>query len=94
MNKLLYAIIYILLLPVKNFSLYDPFPLNEDFCFAYGFGELKRRFTVVLVFLVGALLTPPHVFTQLLLASPLVLLYELAICYVQMPGYKLFHSDM
>lgn len=41
----------------------------------------KRRYMIVLAFIIGALLTPPDVVTQLLLAIPLVLIYELAIYY-------------
>lgn len=41
----------------------------------------KRRHMVVVAFIVGAILTPPDVMTQLMLAIPLILLYELAIFY-------------
>jgi sec-independent protein translocase protein TatC len=39
----------------------------------------KRRYAVVLVFVVAAILTPPDVFSQLALALPGVLLYEASI---------------
>ncbi|MBM3578284.1 MAG: twin-arginine translocase subunit TatC [Alphaproteobacteria bacterium] len=39
----------------------------------------KRRYAVVLVFIVAAVLTPPDVFSQLALALPGVLLYEASI---------------
>lgn len=39
----------------------------------------KRRYMIVLAFILGALLTPPDVLTQLMLAVPLVGLYEIAI---------------
>ncbi len=38
-----------------------------------------RRYGIVLMVILAAVLTPPDVFTQLLLAGPLVLLYELSI---------------
>ncbi len=38
-----------------------------------------RRFAIVLIFVVAAVITPPDVLSQLLLAVPLVLLYELSI---------------
>ena len=41
----------------------------------------KRRYMIVCAFVLGALLTPPDVFTQLLLAIPLMIVYELAIIY-------------
>ncbi|MFQ5971417.1 MAG: twin-arginine translocase subunit TatC [Alphaproteobacteria bacterium] len=39
----------------------------------------KRRYAVVLAFVAGALLTPPDPISQLSLAAPIVLLYELSI---------------
>lgn len=41
----------------------------------------KRRHFIVLAFILGALLTPPDVLTQFLLAIPLIILYECAIFY-------------
>jgi sec-independent protein translocase protein TatC len=43
----------------------------------------KRRHVVLGAFIVGALLTPPDVLTQLMLAIPLILLYEMAILYAR-----------
>lgn len=39
----------------------------------------KRRYAIVGIFVVAAILTPPDVMSQLLLAFPLMLLYELSI---------------
>lgn len=39
----------------------------------------KRRYSIVLIFIVAAVLTPPDVITQILLAIPLLFLYELSI---------------
>lgn len=39
----------------------------------------NRRFAIVIVFVVAAILTPPDVFTQMLLAVPLIVLYEISI---------------
>lgn len=41
------------------------------------------RYAVVLIFIVAALLTPPDVLTQLLMAAPLVLLYGISILIVR-----------
>lgn len=41
----------------------------------------KRRYMIVVAFILGALLTPPDVPTQLMVALPLIILYELAILY-------------
>lgn len=48
-----------------------------------------RRYMIVLVFILAALLTPPDVATQLILALPLIALYEIAICYAKW-RYKAF----
>ncbi|MCG8470650.1 MAG: twin-arginine translocase subunit TatC [Desulfobacterales bacterium] len=39
----------------------------------------NRKFAVVFFFIFGAILTPPDVVTQILLATPMILLYELSI---------------
>ncbi len=41
-----------------------------------------RRYAVPLLLIVGAVITPPDVFTQVLLAAPLYLLYEISIVVV------------
>lgn len=43
----------------------------------------RRRYAIVIIFLVAAFLTPPDVFSQTLLAVPLVGLYELSILLVR-----------
>ncbi len=43
----------------------------------------KRRYMVIVAFIMGALLTPPDVLTQLLLAFPLIAFYEMAILYAK-----------
>ncbi len=48
----------------------------------------QRRMAVVLVFLGGALLTPPDVVSQLMLAGPLMILFELSIQIVRITGKK------
>ncbi len=39
----------------------------------------KRRYGIVTIFIVAAILTPPDVITQLFLAGPLIILYEVSI---------------
>ena len=39
----------------------------------------KRKIMLVVVFIVAALITPPDVFTQIVLALPLIILYEICI---------------
>lgn len=55
----------------------------------------QRRMAIVLVFLGAALLTPPDVVSQLLLAGPLLLLFEVSIQLVRFTGKKaeVFEED-
>ena len=39
----------------------------------------KRKFAILLMFVLAAVLTPPDVFTQVMLAVPVILLYEISI---------------
>src|SRR5690606_1225762 len=48
----------------------------------------KRRYAIVLVFVLAALLTPPDVISQLALALPTLLLYEASIFSVRMVERK------
>jgi sec-independent protein translocase protein TatC len=47
-----------------------------------------RRYFVVIAFILGAVLTPPDVLSQLLMAGPLLLLYELSILVAALGGKK------
>jgi sec-independent protein translocase protein TatC len=44
----------------------------------------QRRYAIVLVFVVAAILTPPDIFSMLALAVPALGLYELSILSVRM----------
>lgn len=44
----------------------------------------KRRYAIVFVFVVAAVLTPPDVISQLMLAVPMILLYEMSIFSVKL----------
>ena len=48
----------------------------------------KRRYAVVAVFVFAAVLTPPDVFSQIGLAVPLILLYEISIVGARMVEKK------
>lgn len=43
----------------------------------------KRRYAIVFVFVIAAVLTPPDVISQLMLAVPMLLLYELSVLSVR-----------
>jgi len=44
-----------------------------------GFLKKQRRYAIAIIFILAAILTPPDVITQILLAAPLILLYEVSI---------------
>lgn len=48
----------------------------------------KRRYMIVLIFIVAAILTPPDILSQCLLAFPLLGLYEISIVLVRMGEKK------
>ncbi|KAA0257663.1 twin-arginine translocase subunit TatC [Deferribacter autotrophicus] len=47
-----------------------------------------RRYAIVMIFIAAAILTPPDVFTQLMMAGPLILLYEISIFVAKIFGRK------
>ena len=47
-----------------------------------------RRYALPVLLIVGAIITPPDVFTQVLLAAPLYLLYEISIIVVKLTGSR------
>jgi len=44
----------------------------------------QRRYAIVIVFIISAILTPPDVFSQLALAFPGIILYEVSIYAVRL----------
>jgi sec-independent protein translocase protein TatC len=44
-----------------------------------GFLKKNRKYAVLLAFIIGAILTPPDVITQIMMAVPLLILYEIGI---------------
>lgn len=48
----------------------------------------NRKYAVVIFFIVGAILTPPDVITQIMMALPLIVLYELSIIGAMIFGRK------
>lgn len=46
----------------------------------------RRREVIVAAFILGAILTPPDIFSQVMLAIPLIALYEVAIIYARFRG--------
>jgi sec-independent protein translocase protein TatC len=48
----------------------------------------KRRIAIVIFFIIAAIITPPDVISQLLLAVPMIIMYELTIIYSKKYGKK------
>ena len=53
-----------------------------------GFLIRHSRIAIVIIFVIAAILTPPDVFSQMILALPLLLLYGLSIVVVHFAGRK------
>lgn len=51
---------------------------------------LKRRYMIVGIFTLSAIATPPDIFSQVLLAFPLMILYEIAILYAKFRHRRAF----
>jgi sec-independent protein translocase protein TatC len=47
-----------------------------------------RRYAIVGIFIVAAVFTPPDVFSQLMMATPLLILYEISILVAYLFGKK------
>jgi sec-independent protein translocase protein TatC len=48
----------------------------------------NRRVVIVIIFIIAAILTPPDVVSQILLAVPLLILFELTILAIKIFGKK------
>jgi sec-independent protein translocase protein TatC len=48
----------------------------------------KRRYAIVGIFIIAAILTPPDILSQTLLAVPLLLLYEISVFLVKLSEKK------
>ena len=47
-----------------------------------------RKYAIIIIFVVGAILTPPDVLSQIMMAVPLVVLYEISIIVARIAGRK------
>jgi sec-independent protein translocase protein TatC len=76
-----------------GFGLVFEFPVLAYFLGRIGILDSKmmaknRRIAILLIFIVAAVITPPDVVSQILLAVPLYLLYEVSIVVVKFTGKK------
>ncbi len=77
---LLFAFGLVFELPTISFILTRLGILNANWL------RTNRKYSLVVIFIGAALLTPPDVFTQTLMAGPLIILYEISILVSQMAG--------
>jgi sec-independent protein translocase protein TatC len=80
--KLLFAFGFIFELPVAAFFLSRMGVVTADFL------KQKRRYAILLIFVVAAVLTPPDVVSQFMMALPLIALYEISILVAKIAGKK------
>jgi sec-independent protein translocase protein TatC len=71
--KLLFAFGVVFELPVVIFFLAKMGVVTPDFL------KAKRKYAILLTFVMAAVLTPPDVVTQFMMAGPLIVLYEISI---------------
>jgi sec-independent protein translocase protein TatC len=76
--KLLFAFGVVFELPVVSFFLGKMGILTPELM------RRKRKYALLLTFVLGAILTPPDVVTQCMMAVPLMVLYEISILVVRM----------
>ena len=52
-----------------------------------------RKYMVLIIFIVAAILTPPDVVSQVLLAIPMLLLYEIGVLLSKIGQKRLYRKD-
>ena len=77
---LLFAFGLIFELPTVSFILTRFGIVNADWL------RKNRKYSLVVIFIAAAILTPPDIFTQTLMAGPLIILYEISIIVSKMAG--------
>jgi sec-independent protein translocase protein TatC len=80
--KLLFAFGFVFELPVVAFFLSRMGVVTSDFL------KKKRRYAILLIFIIAAFLTPPDVISQFLMAITLMALYEISILIAKIAGKK------
>ncbi len=86
-TKLLFAFGIVFELPVVIFFLAKMGLVTPDFL------RQKRKYAILLTFVTASILTPPDVITQLMMAGPLIILYEVGIIIAGMAKKKKAAED-
>jgi sec-independent protein translocase protein TatC len=85
--KLLFAFGIVFELPVVIFFLAKIGLVTADLL------RQKRKYAILLTFVLAAILTPPDVITQVMMAGPLIVLYEISIIIASVAGKKKVAED-
>jgi sec-independent protein translocase protein TatC len=85
--KLLLSFGFVFELPVAAFFLSRMGVVTADFL------KQKRRYAILLIFIIAAVLTPPDVISQFMMALPLMALYEFSILIAMLAGKKKKESE-
>ena len=80
--KLLFAFGVVFELPVVSFFLSKVGLVTPELL------KAKRKYALLLTFVLAAILTPPDVVTQMMMAGPLIILYEISILISRMARSK------
>ena len=81
-TKLLFAFGFIFELPLFAFFLARLGLIRVEML------KKQRKYAILIIFTVSAILTPPDVVTQIMMAGPLLVLYELSVWIVKVFGRK------
>jgi sec-independent protein translocase protein TatC len=85
--KLLFAFGIVFELPVVIFFLSKTGLVTVDFL------RQKRKYAILLTFVIAAIITPPDVITQCMMAGPLIILYEIGIIIARIGARKKVVED-
>ncbi|UCE84535.1 MAG: twin-arginine translocase subunit TatC [Deltaproteobacteria bacterium] len=80
--KLLFAFGFIFELPLFTFFLARLGLVNAELL------RSKQKYAILVIFMLAAILTPPDIVTQVMMAGPLLILYELSIWIAKVFGRK------
>ena len=81
-TKLLFAFGIIFELPLFSYFLARLGLVNAEMLRA------KQKYALLIIFMLAAILTPPDVVTQIMMAGPLLILYEMSIWIAKIFGRK------
>lgn len=87
-SRLLIAFGTVFELPILTFFLAKMGLVSAPFL------KKQRKYAIVIIFVLAAFITPPDLFTQTLMAGPLLILYEISVWVAKFAGRKPVNLDM